>query len=223
MIIDDVKNICVIGSGTMGSQIAMQCALHGYNVSLNDVDGTLLTRAIEQNKGHLQRRVEKQVMTEEQVQEALERITCTTDLVKAASDADFVIEAVVEKLEIKRDVFSKLDRICPDHTIFATNSSYLGNSLIASATHRADRVVNMHFFHPVLVMKLVEVVQGEQTSEETMRVTVELAQKMAKVPVTIKKELPGFLVNRILMAIRREAFSLLEQGVASFEDIDTAC
>jgi len=186
----------------------MQCALHGYNVWLNDVDDRLLTKAMEQNKGHLEKRVDKKAMTVEQAQEALKRITCTTDLVKAGSNADFVIEAVVEKLEVKRAVFAKLDQICPEHTILATNSSYPGNSLIASATNRADRVVNMHFFHPVLVMKLAEVVQGEQTSEKTIRLTAELAKKIEKVPVIIKKELPGFLVNRILLAIRREAFSL---------------
>jgi 3-hydroxybutyryl-CoA dehydrogenase len=223
MDINDVKKICVVGAGTMGSQIAMQCALHKYNVTLHDVSFDLLNKAMESNKGHLKRRVDKGTMTQKQMEESLQRIACTDSLEKAASKVDFVIEAVFEKLEVKKDVISKLDRICPSRCILATNSSYLGNSLIAPSTNRPEKVVNMHFFHPVLVMKLVEVVKGEKTSEETVQIAADLAKRIDRVPVILKKEVPGFLVNSILMAIRRESYDLLENGVASFEDIDKAC
>jgi len=220
---DAIERVCVVGSGTMGSQIAMQCALQGLDVRLQDLSEDLLNQAMERNRGHLVRRVEKGRLTQEEMDAALARVRCETDLQQAAEDADFVIEAVFEKVEVKRDVFARLDGICPSHTILATNSSYFGNSMIAPATNRPDRVVNMHFFNPVLIMKLVEVVKGKETSEETINATVDLVRRIDRVPVVLRKEVSGFLVNRIVMAIRLEAFSLLENGVASFEDIDTAC
>ncbi len=223
MDIDDVKSICVVGSGIMGSQIAMQCALHGYNVMLHDLTEELLSKAMESNRGRLKRRVDKAKMTQAQMDEAIKRIICTMSLEQAASTADFAIEAVFEKLDLKKEVFSRLDNICPPHTILATNSSYFGSSLIAPITARPEKVVNMHFFNPVLVMRLVEVIKGENTSENTVEVAANLARKIDRVPVILRKELPGFLVNRIVMAIRREAFSLLENEVTSFQDIDTAC
>jgi 3-hydroxybutyryl-CoA dehydrogenase len=223
MDIDNVKRICVVGSGIMGSQIAMQCALHGYNVKLHDLTEELLSKAMESNRKHLTRRVDKGKMTKTQMDEAIKKIVCTISLEQAASKADFAIEAVFEKLDLKKEIFSKLDNICPPHTIFATNSSYFGNSLIAPITSRPEKVVNMHFFNPVLVMKLVEVVKGQDTSEDTIEATANLAKKIDRVPVILRKELPGFLVNRIVMAIRREAFFMLENEVASFQDIDTAC
>ena len=218
-----IQKVCVVGSGTMGSQIAMQCALQGLDVRLQDLSEDLLNQAMERNRGHLVRRVEKGRLTQDEMDAALARVRCETDLQKAAEDTDFVIEAVFEKVEVKREVFARLDGICPSHTILATNSSYFGNSMIAPATNRPDRVVNMHFFNPVLIMRLVEVVKGEETSEETIAATVDLVRRIDRVPVVLRKEVPGFLVNRIVMAIRLEAFSLLENGVASFEDIDTAC
>jgi 3-hydroxybutyryl-CoA dehydrogenase len=207
----------------MGSQIAMQCALRGFAVSLQDLSGDLLNKAMERNRGYLERRVEKGKLSQQEMDTALARVQCETDLHKAAGNADFVIEAVFEKIDVKKDVFSRLDKICPSHTILATNSSYFGNSMIAPATQRPDKVVNMHFFNPVLIMKLVEVVQGKETSEETIDATVNLVRRIDRVPVVLRKEVSGFLVNRIVMAIRLEAFSLLENGVASFKDIDTAC
>lgn len=223
MELEDIKRICVVGGGTMGSQIAIQCALHGYDVTLHDISDDQLKRAMDSNKKHLERRVEKGKMSKAQVDEAFKKTECTTSLEKAASNADFVIEAVFEKIDVKKEVFSKLDGICPSHAVFATNSSYFGNSLFASSTNRPDRVLNMHFFNPVLIMKLVEVVKGKDTAEETVDITAALAKRVDKVPIILKKEIPGFIVNRILRAIRTEAFSLLENGVASFQDIDTAC
>jgi 3-hydroxybutyryl-CoA dehydrogenase len=223
MQIDAIRTLCVTGAGQMGAQIALQAALAGYRVALHDVSADQLRRAVDGNKPHLDRRVEKGKLSAEDAQAAFDRLRPTTDLAEACAKADFAIEAVVELLEVKRQVFAELDRLCPPHTILATNSSYLGSSRLADATDRPDKVLNMHFFYPPLVMQLVEVVQHEGTSEEAVETTLELARRMGKTPVRVRKELPGFLVNRILRAITTEAYYLLDQGVASFEDIDRAC
>lgn len=219
--IDDIRKICVTGAGQMGAQIAIQAALHGFEVALHDVEEEQLTKALD-NRKHLVRRVEKNRMPPELVAITFDRLQTTISLEEACDKADFVIEAVVEVLDVKREVFRRLDELCPEHAVLATNSSYLGNSLLAGVTGRADRVVNMHFFYPPLIMKLVEVVKGEQTSEGTVELTAALARKIGKEPVILHKELPGFLVNRILRAITNEAYFLLENGVASFADIDRA-
>jgi 3-hydroxybutyryl-CoA dehydrogenase len=222
MKIEEVRKICVVGAGQMGAQIAIQAALHGYEVTLYDVSEEQLTKALE-NRRHLESRVVKGKLDAAAVEAAFERLHTTTSLETAAGDADFVIEAVVEILEVKKEVFGQLDKLCPPRAILATNSSYLGSSELASVTKRADKVVNMHFFYPPLVMNLVEVVKGEETSYQTVQLTAELARRIGKQPVILHKELPGFLVNRILRAITNEAYFLLENGVASFEDIDRAC
>jgi 3-hydroxybutyryl-CoA dehydrogenase len=222
MKIEEVRRICIVGAGQMGGQIAVQAALHGLEVALYDIDPGQLEKALG-NRKHLERRVEKGKMSAELVDVTFSRLVTTTSLEEACADADFVIEAVAEVLEVKREVFRRLDELCPEHAVLATNSSYLGNSRLADATGRGDRLVNMHFFYPPLVMKLVEVVKGEATSEETVRLAADLARKIGKEPVILHKELPGFLVNRILRAISNEAYFLLENGVASFADIDRAC
>ncbi len=223
MKIEDIRKICVVGAGQMGAQIAIQAALHGFKVALHDVGEEQLEKAISGNRKHLDRRVAKGKMRSQDVDATFERLTATTSLEAACRDADFVIEAVVEVLEVKREVFRRLEELCPSRAIFATNSSYLGNSELASATERPERVVNMHFFYPPMVMKLVEVVKGERTLNATVELTAELARRIGKQPVILHKELPGFLVNRILRAITNEAYFLLENGVASFADIDRAC
>lgn len=222
MTIDDVKRILVVGAGQMGAQIAMQSALHGYRITLNDLSQEILERGMAGNRAQLERRVQKGQLTKDQMEEALARVRLEPDLARAARDADFVIEAIVERLEPKKECFAALDRFCPPHAILATNSSTLGNSQIAPATQRPDKCVNMHYFYPPLVMKLVEVVKGQWTSEETLGITAEVARRSGREPVTLRKELPGFLVNRILRALVGEAYSLLENGVASFADIDKA-
>jgi 3-hydroxybutyryl-CoA dehydrogenase len=161
-------------------------------------------------------------MTKDQMEEAIARVRLEADLEKAARDADFVIEAIVERLEPKKECFAKLDRFCPPHAILATNSSTLMNSQIAPSTRRPDKCVNMHYFFPPLVMKLVEVVKGQATSEETVEITAEVARRSGREAVILRKELPGFLVNRILRALVREAYYCLEQGVANHADIDRA-
>ncbi len=222
MTIDDVKRVLVVGAGQMGAQIAMQSALHGYQVTLNDLDRAILARGMAANRKQLERRVERAQLTREAMEAAVGRVRLEPDLARAARDADLVIEAIVERLEPKRECFARLDRLCPPHAILATNSSTMGNSLMASATGRPDRCVNLHYFYPPLVMKLVEVVQGQGTSEETVQVAAEFVRRTGREPVVLRKELPGFLVNRILRALVNEAYYCLEQGVASFADIDRA-
>ncbi len=161
-------------------------------------------------------------MTEEQAQAARERITFTSSMEAAVKDADYVIEAVLEVLDLKRKIFADLDKMAPPHAILATNSSAIISSKIADATRRPEKVLNVHFFNPALVMKLVEVVQGPHVSDETREISMALCEKLEKVPVHLKKEVDGFLLNRIFGAITREALWLLEMGVASMEDIDKA-
>lgn len=222
MTADDVKRILVVGAGQMGSQIAMQAALHGYAVTLNDLERPILERAMIQNRGHLERRVAKGQLAKDALEAAIARIALEPDLDRAAGDADFVVEAIVERVEPKKECFARLDRVAPAHAILATNSSTFGNSLLAPATRRPEKCVNMHFFFPVLVMRLVEVVRGQWTSEETLAITAEVGRRMGREPVVLQKELPGFLVNRILRAVQAEAYHLLEQGVAPFWEIDKA-
>ena len=220
--IDNVKRILVVGAGQMGAQIAMQAALHGYAVTLNDLTAAILEKAMAGNRGHLDRRVAKGQMSQAEMDAAVGRVRLEPDLDRAARDADFVIEAIVERLEPKKECFARLDRAAPPHAILATNSSTLGNSLLAPATTRPVQCVNMHFFFPPLVMRLVEVVKGQWTSEATLETTAALVRRIGREPVVLRKELPGFLVNRILRALGNEAYFLLEQGVAPFWEIDKA-
>lgn len=222
MKIDDIERILVVGAGQMGSQIAMQAALHGYAVILSDLSMEILERAMKGNRAQLDRRVAKGQLTRAQLEEAVARVALEPDLDKAAPGADFAIEAIVERLEPKRECFARLDRLCPPRAILVSNSSTLMISQIASATKRPAQCANMHWFYPPLVMRLVEVVKGKETSEETVRLVAELTRRVGREPVILRKELPGFLVNRILRALAREAYYLLEEGVASFADIDKA-
>ena len=217
-----MTRLAVVGAGSMGAQIAQQAALHGIDAVLHDQDEDQLRKARASNQGHIARRVEKGRLSEEKAREALERVRGTTDLREAAREADFVIEAVFEDLDVKRSIFHDLDELAPAHAVLASNSSTIGISKIADATRRPDRCLNMHFFYPVLVMDLVEVVRGPQTSDETMERGMALAREMGRTPVLLKKEIDGFIVNRILHAATQEAYRLLDADVASFEDIDAA-
>ncbi len=217
-----MTRLAVVGAGSMGAQIAQQAALHGIDAVLHDLDEDQLRKARASNQGHIARRVEKGRLSEEKAREALERVRETTDLREAAREADFVIEAVFEDLDVKRSIFHDLDELAPAHAVLASNSSTIGISKIADATRRPDRCLNMHFFYPVLVMDLVEVVRGPQTSDETIERGMALAREMGRTPVLLKKEIDGFIVNRILHAATQEAYRLLDADVASFEDIDAA-
>jgi 3-hydroxybutyryl-CoA dehydrogenase len=223
MTIDDIKNICVVGAGNMGHQISLLCAIHGYKTTCTDIVPEILKKAEKFADTYLPGRVEKGKMTKEIAEKARKNISFTLDLKEAVKDADYVIEAAVEVLAVKRKVFADLDRLAPVHAILATNSSYLVSSLVADATKRPSKVVNMHFFNPALVMKLVEVVKGPHVSDETAKITMDLSEKLEKIPVLLKKEVEGFLLNRIFRVIGREALWMLEMGIASIEDIDKAC
>jgi 3-hydroxybutyryl-CoA dehydrogenase len=223
MNINDIKNICVVGAGNMGHQISLLCTIHGYKTTCTDIIPDILKKAEKFADTYLPGRVEKGKMTKEQAEAARKNISFTLDLKEAAKDADFVIEAAIEVLDTKRQVFADLDRLTPPHAILATNSSAIVSSLIADVTKRPAKVLNMHFFNPALVMKLVEVVKGPHVSDESAKITMELSEKLEKVPVLIKKEVEGFLLNRIFRVISREALWMLEMGVASAEDIDKAC
>ncbi len=218
-----VRAIVVVGAGAMGSQIGMTCALAGFETTVTDVEESALARATDQLRRRLSRDVEKGRRTGSAVDAAFGRIAFTTDLAGAAARADYVIEAAVEKLEVKRRLFAELDAIAPAHAILATNSSSIVSSRIAGATGRPDRVCNLHFFNPALVMACVEVARGPETSDETVGTSVELARRLGKTPVVLEREIPGFIANRILNAVRDEAVFLLENGIASVADIDTAC
>lgn len=214
--------LAVVGAGSMGAQIAQQAALHGIDVTLQDQEPQQLHRARESNRGHLARRVEKGKLAKKDAEAALERVDTTTDLRTAVEHAEFVIEAVFEDLDIKRVVFRELEAAAPEHSILASNSSTIGISKLADVVRRPERCLNMHFFFPVLVMDLVEIVRGPQTSDEAVERAVELAHAMDRTPVVLNKEIDGFIVNRVLHAATQEAYRLLDAGVASFEDIDTA-
>ncbi|MDA8229353.1 MAG: 3-hydroxyacyl-CoA dehydrogenase family protein [Desulfitobacterium hafniense] len=222
MNIEDIKNICIIGAGNMGHQIAVCCALAGYKVTCTDISQEMLDKAEAFAKTYLPERVTKGKLSQEQADRALGNLGFTPSLEEAAGGADYIIEAAVEKMAIKRKLFADLDRIAPRHAILATNSSYIVSSQIADATKRPDKVCNMHFFNPALVMKLVEVVQGPHTSEETAQIAMDLSTKLGKTAVWLKKEIYGFLVNRILSALSQEALFLAEMGIATPEEIDTA-
>ncbi|HCY85064.1 MAG TPA: 3-hydroxyacyl-CoA dehydrogenase, partial [Desulfobacteraceae bacterium] len=223
MNIDDIKNISVIGAGNMGHQISLHCAIKGYNVTCTDVSEKMLKKADDFVDTYLAGRVEKGKLTQDQAREARARICFTPDLETAVKDADFVIEAVLEVLDLKLKLFADIDKMAPPHAILATNSSAIVSSKIADATDRPEKVLNVHFFNPALVMKLVEVVQGPHVSDETARIAMALCDRLDKVSVHVKKEVSGFLLNRIFKVIGMEAQWMLEMGVASVEDIDKAC
>ncbi|MRX72238.1 3-hydroxyacyl-CoA dehydrogenase family protein [Bacillus lacus] len=223
MEIGDVKKICVAGGGQMGHQIAMLCALGGFQTVLYDLDEEVLTKASSRLEAIMEKWVFKNKITSEEKEAAFNHLSMTTNLQLAAGDADFVIEAIVEKLEAKRQLFQQLDRITPQHTILATNSSTIVNSLIAESTNSPEKVINMHFFFPPLVMDCVEVVVSKDTSEETANITMQVCERVNRTAVLLKKEISGFVANRILGALQKEAVFLYENGYADYKDIDVIC
>ncbi|NNV06235.1 3-hydroxyacyl-CoA dehydrogenase family protein [Geobacillus sp. C56-T2] len=213
--------IGIVGAGTMGSGIANLAALSGFNVILVDIDEPMLQKARSRMEAFMDKSVAKGKLTTEQKHEALERVKGSTNL-QEMRQADVIIEAVIENMEVKKEVFSQLDNIAAKHAILATNTSSMSITEIASATNRPSQVVGMHFFNPPQLMKLVEVVRGYKTSDETVEQAKELARKLGKEPVEVKKDSPGFIVNRIMIPQFIEAIRLVEEGVASMEDIDKA-
>jgi len=219
----EIANVTVVGAGTMGSQIALQTALSDrYEVTLVDAVASQLERARAQNRKLLDRSVEKGRLTREKADHALGRITESHDLEQKAANADLVIEAVVEDFDTKKGVFTALGRAANKDAILASNSSTIAISRLADLTGNAARCCNMHFFHPVTVMQLCEVVRGPKTSDATVKAATDFVRSIDRTPVVLNKEIWGFIVNRILFAASEEAMHLLEGGYASAEDIDIA-
>ena len=215
-----MKNISVIGAGTMGNGIAHTFALSGYNVSLIDLSQDRLDQGIKTIESNLERQVKKEKISSETKQETLGRIESFTDLKQGIFSADLVVEAATENLDLKLRIFQDMDTHAPIDAILATNTSSISITHIAGATNRADKVIGMHFMNPVPLMKLVEVIRGYNTSDETTEIVMELSKKLGKTPTEVN-DYPGFIANRILMPMINEAIESLFQGVAGVQEIDT--
>ena len=215
-----MKKVFVLGAGTMGAGIVQAFAQNGFEVIVRDIKDEFVQRGIAGITKGLDRQVSKGKMTEEDKEAILSRISGTTDM-NLAADCDLVVEAAVENMKIKKEIFAELDSICKAETILASNTSSLSITEVASATKRADKVIGMHFFNPAPVMKLVEVIRGAETSQETFDAVKKMSEAINKTPVEVK-EAPGFVVNRILIPMINEAACILQEGVATVEDIDAA-
>ena len=215
-----MKNIAVIGSGTMGNGIAHVFAQNGYQVSLIDLKQEYLDRAIDQIAKNMDRQISKGKMSEDEKMAALDRVFTFTDLEKGLTAVDLVVEAATENLEIKLDLFRKMDQLAPKSAILATNTSSISITKIAAVTDRPAQVIGMHFMNPVPIMKLVEVIRGYATSDGVTSEIMDLSRKLDKTPVEVN-DYPGFVANRILMPMINEAIYTLYEGVAGVEEIDT--
>jgi len=221
MELGQVRKIAVIGAGTMGAGIAQACAAAGFDVSMRDIEQRFVDGGFRRIREPLMKRVEKGKMSQSEVDAILAKIRGTVDLKEAVSGAQVVIEAILEKMDLKRELFAEIERLCPPDIVFASNTSSLSITEMANTTKRADRVVGMHFFNPAPVMKLVEVIRGSETSDATTSLIKDLCVKLGKEAIEVK-ESPGFVVNRLLVPMMNEAFNLLLEGVASPQDIDKA-
>jgi 3-hydroxybutyryl-CoA dehydrogenase len=216
----EIKNICVLGAGLMGAGIAQTCAAAGFNVILRDVEDRFVENGLASIKGILDRSVSKGKLDSESAEQILGRIKGTTDLKEAAQEADLVIEAIIEVMEIKKQVYQELDTICKKETILASNTSGLSITEMASVTQRPGQVIGMHFFNPVPVMELVELIRGFSTTDETLNISEAFVKKIQKTSIEVK-EAAGFAVNRILCPMLNEAIFVLAEGIASAVDIDS--
>ncbi|MFH1701430.1 MAG: 3-hydroxybutyryl-CoA dehydrogenase [Candidatus Zixiibacteriota bacterium] len=219
MTVDDIKQITVIGGGTMGNGICHHLAQCGYNVNLVDTTQTFIDRAMATITKNMDRQVKKEKITEDDKNAALGRINPTTDL-NVAQNSQLIIEAIFEDLEVKLNLFKELDSICSDDAILASNTSSMPITQLAGVTKRAEKVIGMHFMNPVPMMKLIELIRGIATSDETFNLIKELSEKINKVPVEVQ-DYPGFVANRILLPMINEAAYVLMEGVATAEGIDT--
>lgn len=218
----EIKKVTVIGAGIMGNQIAMQAAIHGYRVCCYDIKDDMVNNAESFSKNWFEKRIAKGKMEGAEAEEIQSRLSFTKDLKAAGEDADLVIEAVSDIVAVKRKALEAIDAVTPEHTIYASNSSYIVSSRFADAVKDPSKVLNVHFFNPALVMKVVEVVKGPHVSAETFETAFAFVQSIGKTPVAVEKEIYGFVVNRIFSALTREACYLVDQGIASIEDIDKA-
>jgi 3-hydroxybutyryl-CoA dehydrogenase len=218
--IEEVRKITVLGAGIMGAGIVEVCARENYKVSMTDLTNELLTKGLEKIKSSLSRGVEKGKITRDKVETAVSNIRITTDMREAVRDSDLVIEATPEDLELKKRIFKQLDGLCPRQTILASNTSGIMITDIASSTSRPEKVIGMHWFNPAPVMKLIEVVRGALTSDETFDIVVGLSKKLGKIPVTASDG-PGFFTTRYIASWVIDAIKLFEQGVANIKEIDS--
>ncbi len=219
MKLDDIKKIVVVGCGTMGNGITQVAAMKGFDVILIDIKQEFLDKALATLSGSMDRLIKKEKITEDDKKATLARISTSTDL-GAAKDAQLVIEAVTENLDVKLDIFKKLDEVCPPEVIFASNTSSLPITLIAAATSRPAQFIGMHFMNPVPMMKLIEIIKGIATSDETLALIIELAKKLGKTPIEAN-DYPGFIANRILIPMINEAIYTHMEGVGTIEAIDS--
>jgi len=215
----EIKKICILGAGIMGSGIAQVSGEAGYQVSMRDVEDRFIQGGLNTIRKNLERAINKGKMSREGADGILSRIKGFMELAPAVQDAELVIEAVTENMGLKKGVYGELDKLCPPKTILASNTSGLSITEIASITKRPDKVIGMHFFNPVPGMRLVEIIKGQSTSENTFQIIKALAEKMGKTSIVVN-ESPGFAVNRILIPMINEAIFVLQEGVASAEDID---
>jgi len=215
----EIKKVCVLGAGLMGSGIAQVCAQAGYKVAMRDIEQRFIDGGMDTIKNNLARAVSKGKLAPEEMDAVLGRITPTLDLKEAGGDADAVVEVIVEVMEIKKRVYAELEEIVPDRCLFFTNTSGLSITEMASITNRPDKFIGTHFFNPVPVMRLLEIIKGHETSEETLETAKEWGKKIGK-EIIVVNEAPAFAVNRVLCTMLNEAFFALGEGVASAEDID---
>jgi len=215
----EINKVCVLGAGLMGNGIAQVCAQAGYEVALRDIEQKFVDGGMNTIKKNLGRDVEKGKMTQDQMNTILARIKPTLDLKEAATGADIVVEVVIEVMDVKKKVYAELEAVVPKHCLFFTNTSGLSITEMAAVTGRPDRFIGTHFFNPVPVMRLLEIIRGHQTSDETLEAATQWGKKIGK-DVIIVKEAPAFVVNRILCTMLNEAFFVLDEGLASAEDID---
>jgi len=215
----EIKNVCVLGAGLMGSGIAQVCAQAGFQVTMRDIEQRFIDAGMNTIKKNLSRDVEKGKKTPEEMTAILGRIKPTLTLKEAAANADVVVEVVIEVMDVKKQVYKELEEIVPAHCLFFTNTSGLSITEMAAITKRPDRFIGTHFFNPVPVMRLLEIIRGYETSDETLEIAREWGGRIGK-EVIVVKEAPAFAVNRILCTMLNEAFFTLDEGIASAEDID---
>lgn len=220
MKVEQIQKVAVVGAGTMGRGIAQVYAQRGFPVNLTDVEESVLTGVKEKIRSNLKVLTDEGLISEEEIKQTMDRLFIVRDLEQTIRDADFVTEAIIEDLEAKQNIFKEMEKFCSPTTILATNTSGFRISDIASSMERPERTVITHWFNPPHIIPLVEVVRGEATSDDTFNTTYDLLVKAGKTVVRLEREIPGFLVNRMQVAMYREAISLAEMGVASKEDID---
>jgi 3-hydroxybutyryl-CoA dehydrogenase len=218
-----IEKAAVIGGGTMGNGIAQVIAQSGIEVTLVDIDAAALTRATDRIKANLERLASREKITSDEVSATLGRLTTTTDVEAAGAGADHVVETVIEDFEVKSDVLSRLDKVCREDVILASNTSQFSITKLAATTGRPDRVIGSHWFNPPPVMKLIEIIRGVETSDQTLATTTKLADRYGKQVVVCQKDTPGFITSRLIVGLALEAARIVEEGIADAADVNRAC